>query len=792
MKRIRFLALLLLSLTQCLEPYAQSIRVSGVVRNEADGERLVGANVYIEKTLKGTTTDANGYFSIFAEPLSTLVISFVGFESQHIKLNAWHRDTTISIMLKPGYLLDEITVKAEKYNKTDIAMVGSVQLNHQLSIFGKPDVIKTLHQQPGISTTGEGSSLILVRGGNAGENAYLIDQAPLIYVNHVGGLVSVFNPDIINHLELYKGNFPPQYGGKLSSILNVTHREGNKSYWKGSAHIGLLDASVSLEGPLGKKSTLIVAGRKSLYDLLMYGFTSVSNLTETKGAFGFYDINTKYSRSISKRTSFHATIYLGDDYFATISKTDPYRPFNKYSYRSRWGNKMAAFNLKHHFKSGIFTENILSLNHYSVRENLFSKQKFNQHTELFESFYRSETFSLFYGSDWSWKMFDNLKISTGLSGSYDMFNPGEFDTSEGESYGSPTIFTNETSIYANAQQEVFGKIKLSVGARATIFTNGNFTDLHAEPRLSLSFLPGKQNQISVAWMRVHQYRHLLFASGNILANEIWIPSDQIVKPAESGQISATWIYHRPDWGFRSELGVYSKNATNLITYKDGLSHLKGSPFYYSKIATGGEGRSKGVEIMLSKKSVRWETNISYTFSKTTRKFSDINQGKIYPFEFDRPHDLNIWVLYDLSPNWKFTANWLYQSGLPFTPIIGRHLGPAENPEILTEILIYGPKNSSRMKDHHRLDIAFVREKIDASGQIRSSWTFGLYNAYNRRNPSYYFYLDDNTVGIVYPNYNGKRPIKPAIWQMSIFPIMPVISFKYNFNLSKPQLNTSKP
>ncbi|HMM10967.1 MAG TPA: hypothetical protein PKE03_02600 [Bacteroidales bacterium] len=184
-------------------------------------------------------------------------------------------------------------------------------------------------------------------------------------------------------------------------------------------------------------------------------------------------------------------------------------------------------------------------------------------------------------------------------------------------------------------------------------------------------------------------------------------------------------------------------------------------------------------MLVSKKSIRWEASITYMLSKTMRRFSEFNQGMLFSFVSDRPHDINVLISYEISPTWKFTANWLYQSGIPFTPVIGRYPGSTVDREILTDILNYGPKNSSRLKDIHRLDISSKHQKCDLTGKPRSIRTFGLYNAYNRKNPAYYFYLDESMISIVYPNYRGKLPVQPAIWQMSIFPIMPVVSYKYN-------------
>lgn len=767
--------------------YGQNVRISGIVRDASNGERLVGANVYDQKTLKGTTTDENGYFSLVVEPPSSLVFSYIGYETKLFSHKTL-KDTLLNASLNPGFLLGEVIVRADKFNKTDLLALDDELLSKQISVFGKPDIVKSLQQMPGISGTAEGSSLLLVRGGTPGENAYLIDQAPLIYVNHVGGFVSVFNPEIISHLELFKGNFPSRYGGKLSSVLNITHREGNNKQRKGSMHLGLLDASLTLEGPVSKKSTIIFSTRKSVYDLFLLAATAATDLTNNKNAFGFYDINTKFSKILSPRTSLHTTIYAGNDFFVSLSKTDPFKPNNKYSFKSNWGNKLIALTLKHYFNSGIFSATTLSANDYGITEKLNSRQQFVQQIEAFESHYQSGNFSLAYSSDWSWKATDKLNFIAGINGGMDRFRPGEYRTSEGLSHGTSPILTYENSLYSGSEIELLNRFRFSAGARATFFSNNSYNSFKAEPRLSLTMISGVKNQFNVSYMRVHQFRHLLFANGNILTNEIWIPADNMAKPAVSDQFSATWLFRLPEIGFRSELSLYHKISENLTTYKEGLSHLKGSAFYHSKIVSGGFGKSKGIELMLSKKSKRFEAGLSYTYSQTKRRFPGINRGESYPFEFDRPFDLNLKISFDINRTWSITANWLFQSGLPYTPVIGRYLGSTGDPEMLMQVLVYGPKNSARMKDHHRLDIAFTRQKYDLSGNPRSVWTFGLYNAYNRRNPSYYFYLDETTVNIVYPNYQGQRPVIPAMWQMSIFPIMPVIAYKFYFNISKPLKN----
>ena len=282
-------------------------KVSGFVRDQASGERLIGANVYEAKTLSGTTTDINGFFTLIIQTPAEIIISHVGYQKQTIPILA-SNDTMLQVLMIPGEMLGEVEIRAEPFTRAEVVRIDSERLQKSVGILGTRDIIKALHNMPGIASQGEASSLMLVRGGNPGENAYLIDNVPLIHVHHVGGFVSVFNPDIINEMELYKGNFPARFGGRLSSILNLTLREGNRNKWKGSTQLGLMDLSAVVEGPLNRNSSIIVAGRKSIYDLLILGATLI-NPGDVTAWSGYHDLNAKISVRPNERTSLHFNLW---------------------------------------------------------------------------------------------------------------------------------------------------------------------------------------------------------------------------------------------------------------------------------------------------------------------------------------------------------------------------------------------------------------------------------------------------------------------------------------------------
>ena len=759
--------------------------VSGFVTDSETGERLVGAHVYPTISHKALTTDNNGYFSFINTGDSEVQFSFVGYKTKTIKVNP-EKDTSLIISLEPGRKIEEIVVSSSLKQQFNMETLNALEINSLPALSGKPDLMKAVQLLPGINAQTEGSSLVLVRGGNPGENLYLFDNAPILYVNHLGGFTSVFNPDMINTVKVYKGGFPSRYGGKLSSVFDITQQEGNTTKLKGSLSLGITDASFSVDGPTKlENSSFIITGRKTMVDALMYGFTNMPFYEDYTMFYGFHDINGKFSWRPDFKNSLHINFYQGDDYlrFWNNPKKDG---GNDESQRFRmtniWGNTMSSFNWKHNTGKGLFVNSGIAFSYYRLKDSKkFTIYNTNDTIKSKEKYLASVSQASIY-SDWKYRLATNWELNFGIQEELMFHNPNYFEFSNGDilNPGGKDFLLN-TSLYLENTIDFFSNSKARIGARATLFSKKDFSLLKFEPRVNIDFGIASNQNINVSYMRVNQYGHLLFTRGNIMNNEIWIGADKDLRPSYSDQFSLGWnsMLNR---NIHLEINAYYKTMRDLAALQEGYTSIAGDAYWKNKIAGSGMGNARGIEFSLSKKSGMWTGFLNYTYSKANRQFATINNGKIYTYDFDRPHVATVNLNRQLSEKWKVSAVWTYQTGLPYTPAIGRQYSPWHDAGIEEdygyETLIYGEKNSARMKPYHRLDISFQYFKKTKRRQNDAVWTFGIYNVYNRRNPYFYYYNSNNSDLFLNQHEFGAPPLK--LYQLSLFPIIPSVSYKVFF------------
>jgi hypothetical protein len=783
--RHTFMLLLLAATLQAQDRYG----VSGIVRDFETGERLIGANISAKGSTTGTVTDNNGHFVLLLNDPATIEISYIGYQTQTIGVKN-QCDTLINISLVPGSLLGEVVVLANPFVRTGLIQISNEILQRTPSLSGKPDVIKALQLKPGVMQQSEASSLMLVRGGNPGENSYLLDQVPLIYVNHLGGFMSVFNPDIINGLELYKANFPARFGGKLSSVLNITQKEGNTTAWKGSVQAGITDFSLVAEGPLNTKTSFILAGRKSLFDVIFLAASGIGDGNNSTFFYGFHDINAKISWKPDAKNSLHLNLFQGDDYMNFYTKKSRENPANKNTLVNVWGNFMASAGWKHLLLPRIYVESHLAYSRYRVRESQLFKYKEEGNINIFQNKFLSSMDVASMNSTWKWQPVLDWKVEFGFNSALSKLLPGHTEsTRDNPIVLKQTAVTSETAFFVDNIIDMPANFRTNVGGRLTIFNNKGYTAMLPEPRLELHKRLGVNQQISAGYMRVHQFAHLLFTPGSFMSNEVWIPADDYAIPSRADQFTFGWSADFFAKGLQTELSFYHKKLSNLTTYKEGFSNLMGNTGWHSKIETGGTGTAIGMELSAIKKTGNWNLYAAYTHSKATRHFSEINNGQAFVFDFDRPHAISLLIDHTLNKRMHITAAWVFQSGLPYTPVIGRYLAPGSGPGFeLMEVLVYGERNSARMKHYHRLDLSFTLNKLNTQNQVVSSWVFGVYNAYNRKNPVYYYLIDSESIYFFRPNYSGPEQVEPAMYQLSLFPIIPNISYKRNFGVGTDKKN----
>jgi hypothetical protein len=759
--------------------------ISGIIKNGNTGEVIIGAYIYQKGNNNIGLSDNNGYFSLIVARDSVIQVSYIGYELYTLNVISL-RDTLLQISMTPkDNRLEEVVVRSQGISKFNVSTLNTIEMQSIPSLGGKPDVLKSLQLLPGIRSQNEASSILVVRGGSPGENLYLFDNVPVIYVNHLGGFTSVFNSDMINKIEIFKGGFPARYGGKLSSIVDITQREGDNSEIKGSLGIGITDASFSIEGPLSKqnKITFIITGRKTLIDPLMALSSSISKANDYIISYGFHDLNGKFSWRPNERNSLNLNLYQGDDYLNYWSKKDT-NDTGKNHLINIWGNWLVSGRWNRLISTKLYAVNSISYTRYRLK-NIHTYTIDNDSESFnYNQKYISSVQDIEWKSDFKYNIHECWSINFGLQSSAFFHIPNYAYTSNlTTQQKKETIKSFETVLYNENKIVLPWKIEANIGVRLINYTTKGFTNASLEPRIDLIMGLNNNQKLNLNYMKVNQFSHLLVTSGSIMSNEVWVPADKKIAPAISNQVSAGWAGSFFNNILDFELDLYFKRMSNLSTYKEGYSNLMGDTDWRSKIETLGKGTALGAEFLIKKKTGKWTGFMSYTYSKATRQFPNINQGRKYVYEYDRPHSVSISLSHQFTKKLSFNFVWIYQSGLPFTPAIGRQYTPSlkQNEDgklFYYEVLIYGERNSKRMNDYHRLDLGLNYIKLTKKNRT-AIWNFSLYNAYNRHNPYYYYYNTNDTNEIIKPE-NGGELKNLSLYQMSIFPIMPTISYKLLF------------
>ena len=767
----------------------KKIRISGFVKENQTGEVLIGANIIQSKTSNGVASDENGFFSIIVESPSEIQISFIGYVTKTIMVD-YHKDTLIQINLKQGTQLNEVTISSEASPKFNVTKLGINELSQIPSLSGKADIAKGLQLMPGIASPNEGSSLLLVRGGDIGQNLYLFDNVPVIHVNHLGGFISVFNPDIINGIEVYKGGFPSKYGGRLSSIMNITQKEGDNSMFKGSFGIGLTDAALTLEGPFAlKNSSFILTARKTMIDALLATFSRLSEGNDFTVMYGFHDINGKLSWKPNSKNSFNLNFYQGDDYLHHWVNLD--KDYSDYKTKAHsginWGNWLGSFKWNRVISSKLFMATSISYTRYRLRNKSNFEISDTSQTISYSEKLQAIVQDYSIRSAFQYKLLKDWSIDFGLQSSYFIHSPSIVYKSDLDVQPLPnTIQSSESAIYVENNFSLWDKIYANIGVRYVNYYTDGFQDLKLEPRVSLNYNFHKSQTINLSYMNVNQYSHLIFTSGDIMNNELWVPSNGSIKPAGSNQYTIGWLGKFLDNKYLVEVNAYYKELYNLSTIKEGYSGILGDENWLNKIESGGNGTAKGLEFLFRKNTGRIKGFVSYTLSNSTRQYDNINNGEEFLFDFDRLHSLSLNVNYDINDKLNLNVSWVYQTGLPFTPLTGRQLTPYTTDNTYGsngyyEVFTYGDRNSDKMKDYHRLDIGLTYSTKTKRRGLPAEWTFSIYNAYNRQNPYKYFYGHDQGSGIYFNTDINIDQRRISLYQVSYLPIIPSFSYKVYFN-----------
>jgi hypothetical protein len=752
--------------------FAQKITLSGFVQDSKTGEKLLGATIYNETTKRGTTTNNYGFFSLeIPEGNAKIKVSFVGYAPQTIEKN-FRKSQTFNIELNLNGLLQEVIVqgKSEKDQPIGKMSIPIETLKNLPSLMGEADVIRALSFTPGISTGQEGTTGLYVRGGSPDQNLILLDEAPIYNAAHFGGFFSVFNPNALKSMDVYKSGFPARFGGRLSSVLDITMKDGNNKKFEGEATLGIMGSNLTLQGPLIKnKASFIVSARYSNLGLLS-GLVRGESKIDASGqrtAYSFYDINAKLNYQITDKTQVFLSVFNGYD----IVKARIFDTNYDNNTDAGWGNTTGTFRLSHIISPKVFAKVAL----------IYSKFENSQATDNYRIENGTKTNFLNYQSisnveDLTGKIrFDifptsNITMLAGIDFIKHNFQPTSLKTQlpiSADSLKKFNIKTDATEIGAYLESDIHlsSKLLLNIGARYANYHVENQTYNSFEPRLGLNYDLGKDWTLKFGQSTMRQFVHLLSNNGVGLPNDIWLPATTKVPPQFSNQ-TALGIYKKiPKLGLELSVEAYNKTMLNLIDYPEGSNFLGTTDKTWDEqVEKNGRGRAYGLELYLAKNTGKLTGWIAYTLSKTERTFENINNGNWYPSRYDRPHNLSIVGMYKLSSKWSVNATWIYQTGHAVT------LPDAAMSDIgYYPTLIYSGRNNQRMPDSHRLDIGFSRKTTNKRGWEKTL-NLGLYNAYNRANP---YALD-----VVSKATTAERNL--VVKQYSLFPILPSISYSIKF------------
>jgi hypothetical protein len=774
-KHLTFIFFLLISVIAIQSAYAQkNYTISGTIKDSATGETLIGATVKLQELQTGTTTNAYGFFSLTAtEGDFNLVISYIGYQTvtQPIKLN---KNSQINVLLTSGNALTEVIISSNtrKNENVESAQMGLTrldlsQVNNVPVIFGEKDVLKTIQLLPGVKTTGDGNTGFYVRGGNSDQNLILLDEAVVYNASHLFGFFSTFNSDAIKDVNLYKGGMPAQYGGRLSSVLDIKMLDGNDKKYTVQGGIGLIASRIKVEGPIVKdRGSFMISARRTYADV----FLKLSPDSTTRGAsLYFYDLNAKVHYRLNDRNTIYLSGYFGKDVLGL-----------KDNFETNWGNQTATLRLNHIFNNKLFLNTSAIYSNYNFTVQSFSSNNdFKVHSKI-RDFNLKEDFEYFLSSE--------NTLHFGINGTHHNIQPGDISSSNNSAVNPQTIQSRdgiESSVYVSDDWHVGNRLNLLFGLRLatfSLFGPGTFTTYNAndqpiasqtyssgqvvksytnlEPRFSASFKFDDQHSVKASYNRNTQNINLISNSTASSPTDLYVMSSNNIKPGISDQVALGFFKNSVNNQYEFSTEIYYKKLQNQIDYKNG-AQLIANQDVESQLVYG-EGRAYGWEVFFKKRYGRLNGWIGYTLSKTENRFNAINNGNYFAAKHDRTHDMSIVGIYKLSDRWTISSTFVYGTGNAVTYPHGKYLVGG-----LTT-LYYSERNSDRLPAYSRLDLGATFEGKQHK-RFHSSWTFGLYNAYNRKNPYTITFQDD-------PNdKNRTQAVKT-----SLFGRIPSITYNFTY------------
>lgn len=785
------------------KPVSRKFTISGYVTDGTSSETLIGANILESRQQQGTTTNPYGFYSITLPAGETeLSFSYLGYTTRQYRLEL-SKDTLINVLMQDNNQLEEVVIVSDKAEAGITATqmgaqeIPIAQIKNTPSILGEADVMKTIQLMPGVQAGVEGSAGLYVRGGGPDQNLILLDGVPVYNVDHLFGFFSVFTPEAVKKVTLFKSSFPARFGGRLSSVVDVRSNDGDMKKYHGTLSVGLLSSKIQLEGPIIRdKTSFNISARRSYIDLIAKPFMP----KDDKISYYFYDINAKINHKFSDRSRLFLNFYNGKDsyYFKT---TDSSSSMYKDKMSLNWGNTIATARWNYIFNQKLFSNTTVAYNKYRMDANSTVYTKTNLIESISESNYHSNYHSGI--CDWSYLIdFDynptpahHIKFGTGYL--HHDFRP-EVATSKIQekedgitkqdtlynSISNSTIQAHEVSAYIEDNFDIGSRLRMNVGLHLSMFRVQRRNYFSAQPRVSARYQLTRHTALKASYTKMSQYIHLLSSTPISMPTDLWVPVTSKIKPMQAHQYSLGSYYTGlPGWEFSVE--GYYKQMRNVLEYKEGVSFLGSSSGWENKVEMG-KGRSMGIEFMAQKTTGKTTGWIAYTLAKSDRKFAigGINNGERFPYKYDRRHNLSLVVNHKFSNRIDIGASWIFSTG-----------GTATIAEEVTAIIRPGEdaiqqkdyiekRNNYRLPASHRLNIGVNFNKKTKHG-VRT-WNISLYNAYNAMNPTmiysnnsggYASYIKNQEDGKVYLQY---IPAKRKITKLTLLPCVPSVTYTYKF------------
>ncbi len=803
MKKYFVLFLLLVS-QAAFSQNKNTITVSGLITDAASGETLIGAGATVGKD--GAVTNNFGFYSLSIPKSAEKVeisYSYVGYTTQTISVPA-QKDTTVNVTLVPGASLQEAVVTAQKESGIEATKMSAIEvpiaaIKSAPALFGEADVLKTIQMLPGVQGGTEGFSGLYVRGGGPDENLLMLDGIPIYNAEHMLGIFSVFQPEAVKKITLYKGAFPARYGGRISSILDVRTNDGNLYETHGSFGISMISDKLHLEGPLWKGKTSYSISGRGMHTLLL---TPILKLTGFDGNYFFYDLDAKLTHRFSDRDRLYFNVYNGlDDFY--YKNTDDYTNgmtggaiTDNQNLGIRWGNTVAALRWNHVMNPKLFANTTVAYNRYKMKmgSDLVSKEvqpngAIDNNQYNFD--YRSGMRDWVAKVDFDYTPTPSQQVKFGAEYTFHTFIPETLTTFAQEMSGGAVQLDTTINMKSNAAQigheanlyieddiRLGSRVTLNPGLHASLFGTQGKTYWSLEPRMSAKVNFTQDWSAKASYSRMSQYVHLLSSSQLSLPIDLWVPITKNIRPETSNQYSLGFYYNGiPGWEFSLE--GYYKSINNVLEYKEGVAFLFDSSGWENKVEVG-SGRAMGLELFIEKTMGRTTGWLGYTLAKSDRLFPTINHGERFPYRYDRRHNINLVVNHKFNEKFDLSATWNYASGgvttLPERTIVMMSpTGDYRYSDLVTS------RNNYRLPSSHTLNLGFNFHKKHNRGE--GIWNLSVYNAYNHMNPSLVL-KENDTTEIMSSNPDGtvswQRVSDVRLKKVTLLPFFPSIGYTRTF------------